>query len=86
MLVVRLHLGTLMRYEEQIRRLQASPTKGKEGDSEPAQAIRELIDMVTAHRDLSKPAGAEVVIAGRLNVPLGNDAFANGIKGPSEIW
>jgi site-specific DNA recombinase len=80
--IVGLHPAALKRYEEQIRRLQASLTKGiQNGDAEATQAIRDLIDTVTVHRDLSKPGGVEVVVAGRLNALLGNDAFPNGIKG-----
>ena len=79
--VVGLHPCALKRYEGQIRRLQASLTKGiQRGDAEGAQAIRDLIDTVTVHRDRSKPGGVEVVIAGRLNALLGDAAFPNGIR------
>jgi site-specific DNA recombinase len=73
----------LKRYEQQIRRLQDSLSKGvRSGDAEAAQAIRELVDTVTIHRDRSKPGGVEVIIAGRLNALLGDDAFPNRVKGP----
>ena len=79
--IVGLHPSALKRYEEQIQWLQASLTKGiQKGDAEGAQALRDLIDTVTVHREQSKPGGVEVVIAGRLNALLGEAAFPNGIR------
>jgi hypothetical protein len=57
-------------------------TRGiQDGDTEATQAIRELVDTVTVQRDPSKRGGLEVVIAGRLNALLGDEAFPNGVKG-----
>ena len=62
--------------------LQASILKGMEaGDAEAAQAMRDLVETVTVRRDPSKVGGVEVEIAGRLNALLGEQAFANGVRG-----
>jgi site-specific DNA recombinase len=53
------------------------------GDSECAEAIRDLVDTVTVFRDTSKPGGVQVEIVGRLTALLGEKAYPNGVKG---VW
>jgi len=53
------------------------------GDSEAAEAIRELIETVTVFRDHSCPGGVTVEIAGRLNALLGQQAYPNKVRG---VW
>src|SRR5262245_58917205 len=53
------------------------------GDSEAAEAIRELIETVTVFRDHSRPSGVTVEITGRLNALLGERAYPNGVRG---VW
>ena len=80
--VVSLHPGALKRYEQQIAHLNIAITSGMQhGDTDAAQAVRELVDTVTVHRDPSKQGGVEVVIAGRLNALLGDEAFPNRVRG-----
>jgi site-specific DNA recombinase len=82
--VVALHPATLARYEQQLARPQEALGKGvREGDSEAAEAIRDLVETVTVYRDLSKPGGVEVEIAGRLTALLGEADLPNGVKG---VW
>jgi hypothetical protein len=70
--VVALHPAVLARYEQQLVELQDALSKGiRAGDSEAADAIRELIDTVTVYRDSSRPGGVAVEISGRLNALLG---------------
>jgi site-specific DNA recombinase len=53
------------------------------GDSECADAIRDLVETVTIFRDISKPGGVEVEIVGRLTALLGEKAYPHGIRG---VW
>lgn len=65
----------LARYEEQLTRLQDTLSKGiRAGDSEAAEAMRDLVETVTVFRDPSKLGGVEVQIAGRLTALLGEQA------------
>jgi site-specific DNA recombinase len=53
------------------------------GDTEAADAIRDLVQTVTVFRDPARPGGVAVEIAGRLNALLGREAYPNGVKG---VW
>ncbi|WP_343286155.1 recombinase family protein [Mesorhizobium loti] len=80
--VIALHPAVLARYEEQLNQLQTGLAKGiASGDSECAEAMRDLVDTVTVFRDPSKTGGVEIEIAGRLTALLGERAFPHGIKG-----
>ncbi|MER8405687.1 recombinase family protein [Mesorhizobium sp. M1307] len=80
--VIALHPAVLARYEEQLNQLQTGLAEGVvAGDSETAEAMRDLIETVTVFRDPSRIGGIEVEIAGRLTALLGEDAFPNGVKG-----
>lgn len=79
-----LHPAVLARYEEQLERLQQAIDDGlRAGDSEAAEALRDLVERVTVFRDSSRPGGVEVEISGRLNALLGEEAFPNRRKG---VW
>ena len=81
---VALHPATLKRYEGQLAHLQAALASGiRAGDTEAAQAMRELIDTVTVSRDMSRTGGVEVEIAGRLTHLLGPKAFPQGVRA---VW
>jgi DNA invertase Pin-like site-specific DNA recombinase len=82
--VVGLHPAVLARYEEQLVELRNALSKGiRAGDSDAAEAIRELIETVTVFRDHSRPGGVTVEIAGRLNALLGEQAYPNKVRG---VW
>ncbi|WP_076446334.1 recombinase family protein [Roseivivax lentus] len=82
--VIGLHPATLKRYEGQLAQLQVALAKGiRAGDTETAQAMRELIDTVTVSRDPSRKGGVEVEIAGRLTHLLGPKAFPQGVRA---VW
>lgn len=74
--VVVLHPTVLARYEQQLVELRDAMSKGiRAGDSEAAEAIRELIETVTVFRDPSRSGGVTVEIAGRLNALLTRTEF-----------
>ena len=82
--VIALHPAVLARYEEQLTSLQEALDRGaRAGDSECAEAIRDLVETVTVFRDTSKPGGVEVEIVGRLTALLGEKAYPNGVRG---VW
>ena len=82
--VVVLHPTVLARYEQQLVELRDAMSKGiRAGDSEAAEAIRELIETVTVFRDPSRSGGVTVEIAGRLNALLGEQAYPNRVRG---VW
>ncbi len=82
--VVTLHPTVLARYEQQLVELRDALSKGiRAGDSEAAEAIRELIETVTVFRDHSRLGGVTVEITGRLNALLGEQAFPNRVRG---VW
>jgi site-specific DNA recombinase len=82
--VVALHPATLARYEQQLARLRPALGKGAlDGDSEGAEAIRDLLETVRVDRDPSRPGGVEVEIAGCLTALLSKAAFPNRVKG---VW
>jgi site-specific DNA recombinase len=81
---ISLHPAVLARYEQQLAHLQDALSKGiNAGDSDAAEAIRELVETVTVFRDPSLPGGATVEIAGRLNSLLGEQAYPNKVRG---VW
>jgi site-specific DNA recombinase len=53
------------------------------GDSDAAEAIRDLVETVTVFRDPARPGGVVVEIAGRLNALLGENAYPNKVRG---VW
>ena len=82
--VIALHPAVLARYEEQLTSLQEALDRGaRAGDSECAEAIRDLVETVTVLRDTSRPGGVEVEIVGRLTALLGKKAYPNGVRG---VW
>jgi site-specific DNA recombinase len=81
---ISLHPAVLARYEQQLAHLQDALSKGiNAGDSEAAEAIRDLVETVTVFRDPSRPGGVTVEIAGRLNALLGEQAYPNKVRG---VW
>jgi hypothetical protein len=71
--VISLHPAVLARYEQQLVHLQDALSKGvNAGDSEAAEAIRDLVETVTVFRNPSHPGGVTVEIVGRLNALLAN--------------
>jgi site-specific DNA recombinase len=82
--VVTLHPIVLARYEQQLVELRDALSKGvRAGDSEAAEAIRELIETVTVFRDHSRPGGVTIETTGRLNALLGEQAYPNRVRG---VW
>ena len=82
--VITLHPAVLAGYEEQLTRLQETLDRGvRAGDSESAEAMRDLVETVTVFRDPSKSRGVEVEIVGRLTALLGENAYPNGVRG---VW
>lgn len=64
-----------------LNQLQTGRAKGiATGDSESAEAIRDLIETVTLFRDPSRIGGIEVEIAGRLTALLGEEASPTASK------
>jgi site-specific DNA recombinase len=53
------------------------------GDSEAAEAIRDLVETVTVFRNPSHPGGLTVEIVGRLNALLGEQAYPHNVRG---VW
>ena len=73
--VIALHPVVLARYEEQLTSLQEALARGASaGDSECAQAMRDVVDTVTVFRDTAKSGGVEVEIVGRITALLGEKA------------
>ena len=69
---------------EQLTRLQEALDRGvRAGDSEFAEAMRDLVETVTVFRDPSKSGGVEVEIVGRLTALIGEKAYPNGVRG---VW
>jgi hypothetical protein len=82
--VITLHPAVLARYEEQLTRLQEALDGGvRAGDSESAEAMRDLVETVTVIRDPSKSGGVEVEIVGRLTALLGEKTYPNSVRG---VW
>jgi site-specific DNA recombinase len=75
---VSLHPAMLARYEAQLICLQDALAKGvSAGNSECADAMRDLIETVTVFRDPSRFGGVQIEITGRLNALLGEQAYPN---------
>lgn len=67
-----MHPAVLACYEEQLTRPQEALAGGvRTGDTESAEATRNLVETVTVFRDPSRLGGVEVQIAGRLTALLG---------------
>jgi len=82
--IVALHPAILARYERQLATLQDALSKGiNTGDSDAAEAIRDLVETVTVFRDPARLGGVMVEIAGRLNALLGENAYPNKVRG---VW
>ena len=82
--VISLHPAVLARYEQQLVHLQDALSKGvNAGDSEAAEAVRDLVETVTVFRNPSHPGGVTVEIVGRLNALLGEQAYPKNIRG---VW
>jgi site-specific DNA recombinase len=82
--VVALHPAVLARYEQQIENLQETLASCiASGETEAAQAMRDLVQSAKVFRDDSKPGGVIVEITGRLNNLLGEKAYPNKLKG---VW
>ena len=82
--VISLHPAVLARYEQQLVHLQDALSKGvNAGDSEVAEAIRDLVETVTVFRNSSHPGGVTVEIVGRLNTLLGEQADPHNVRG---VW
>ncbi len=82
--VISLHPAVLARYEQQLVHLQDALSKGvNAGDSEAAEAIRDLVETVTVFRNPSHPGGVTVEIVGRLNALLGEQAYPHNVRG---VW
>jgi len=80
--VVTLHPTVLARYEEQLGKLGDALSKGiRAGDSEAAEALRDLVETVTVFRDSSRSGAVAVEIVGRLNALLGEQAYPNKVRG-----
>jgi hypothetical protein len=68
----------------QLVQLQDALSKGlNAGDSEAAEAIRDLVETVTVFRNPSHPGGVTVEIVGRLNALLGELAYPHNVRG---VW
>ena len=81
---VALHPAVLARYEQQLLTLQESLASCvASGDTEAAQAMRDLIQTVKVFRDDANPGGVIVEITGRLNDLLGEKAYPNRVTG---VW
>jgi site-specific DNA recombinase len=82
--ILALHPAILASYERQLATLQDALSKGiNAGDSDAAEAIRDLVETVTVFRDPARPGGIVVEIAGRLNALLGENAYPNKVRG---VW
>lgn len=81
---IALHPAVLDRYGRQLADLQDALSKGiSAGDSEAADALRNLVETVTVFRDPLRPGGVTVEITGRLNQLLGEQAYPNKVQG---VW
>lgn len=82
--VISLHPAALARYEHQLTHLQDALSKGvNAGDSEAAEAIRDLVETITVFRNPSHPGPVTVEIVGRLNVLVGEQAYPHHLRG---VW
>jgi site-specific DNA recombinase len=59
--IISLHPAVVARFEQQVVHLQGALSKGiNAGDSDAAEAIRNLVETVTIFRDPSRPGGVTV--------------------------
>ena len=78
---ISLHPAVPARCEQQLVHLQDALSKGiNAGDSDAAEAIRDVVETVTVFRAPSRPRGVTVEIAGRLNALLGEQAYPNKVR------
>ena len=71
--VILLHPTALARYEEQFSKLHEALSRGvRSGDSDAAEAIRDLVETVTVHPEPARSGGLAVEISGRLTALLGD--------------
>lgn len=79
--VIALHPAVIATYSDQLARLEAALGRAaQEAFSEPLAALRALVDHVTVSR-ADASGGVHIVIAGRLNALLGEEAFPNLVCG-----
>jgi site-specific DNA recombinase len=82
--VISLQPAVLARYEQQLVHLQDALSKGvNAGDSEAAEASRDLVETATVFRNPSHPGGVTVEIVGRLTALLGEQAYPHNVRG---VW
>jgi site-specific DNA recombinase len=80
--VILLHRAVLAGYEQQlIHQQDALSNSVSAGDSEAAEAIRDLVETVTVLRNPSYPGGVTVEIVGRLNAQLREQAYPHNVRG-----
>jgi site-specific DNA recombinase len=81
---IALHPVILKRYEDQVVRLENVLGKGfSAGDTEAAEAIRDLVETITVSRNVTRPGGVRVEISGRLNSLIGGQAYPSRVTG---VW
>ncbi len=74
--IIALHPAVIGDYERKLERLEAAIAEDiGVGQSEHVAAIRDLVQTVTVSRPTQQPNVVEIVITGRLNVLLGDNAF-----------
>lgn len=79
--VILLHPTALARYEEQFSRLQEALARGiRSGDSDAAEAIRDLVETVAVHPDPARPGGLAIEISGRLTALLGDPPVSGAVR------
>jgi site-specific DNA recombinase len=82
--VISLHPAVLARYEQQLAHLQEALSKCvNAGDSDAAEAIRDLVETATVFRNPLHPGGVAVEIVGRLNALVGKEAYPQNVRG---VW
>jgi site-specific DNA recombinase len=82
--VISLHPALPARYEQQLAHLRDALSQGvSTGDSESADAVRDLVETVMVFRDQSRAGGGAVEITGLLNALPAERAYPNGVRG---VW
>ena len=82
--VISLHPAVLACYEQQLVELQDALSKGfSAGDSEAAEAIRDLVETVTVFRDPTRLGGVTLEIVGRFTALLQAPVFPDNVRG---VW
>jgi hypothetical protein len=68
--------------EQQLVQLRDALSRGiNTGDSEAAEAIRDLVETVTVFKNPNRAGGVMVEVAGRLTALLGEQAYPHGARG-----